>query len=306
MGTGKTAVGQELAKIKKWQFVDLDKLIELKEKRRILEIFAKEGEPYFRRREQEILKEVSKEKQFVVACGGGIVINQANIKIMKDTGVIICLTAPAEVILKRTRGYSHRPLLNVREPGKQIELLLKLRAPYYAQADKTIDTSRSSCKEVVDKILKIIRSKRGFTPLETIRKQGKAKMSLTGFTLSELLLASGIMAFVLTALLSLFISSAFLGTADLNSNIAYDALQTKMEEVKNTSFASLDSLNGTFDLADMSAATSTGRIVVTDEIPNTLKRVRIIACFMCSNRLIGDNLANCQSSPVELVTFIAK
>jgi len=156
MGSGKTAVGRELAKKKKWQFVDLDDLIELREKRRIADIFAQDGEPYFRRVEKLVLKEVAKEKQFVVACGGGIVIDPENIKVMRDSGIIICLTAKPEVILERTSGYAHRPLLNVKDPKKQIELLLKLRAPYYAQADKTIDTSEISIKEVVARILKII------------------------------------------------------------------------------------------------------------------------------------------------------
>lgn len=160
MGTGKTAVGKELAKKKKWQFVDLDDLIELKEKRTIAEIFAKSGEPYFRRREKQVLKEVAKEKKFVVACGGGIVIDKENISTMKETGMIICLTASADIIIKRTSGYSRRPLLNVSNPKKQIELLLKLRAPYYAQADKTVDTTKISVKEVVDKILKLTSKKK--------------------------------------------------------------------------------------------------------------------------------------------------
>ena len=93
MGTGKTAVGKELAKKKKLQFVDLDELIELREKRVISDIFAKNGEPYFRKAEKRVLKEVSKEKKFMVACGGGIVLDKGNIKIMKETGIIICLTA---------------------------------------------------------------------------------------------------------------------------------------------------------------------------------------------------------------------
>jgi shikimate kinase len=160
MGTGKTAVGKELARKKKWQFVDLDDLIALREKRTISEIFAKDGEPYFRRREKQVLKEVAKEKKFVVACGGGIVIDKDNIRLMKETGKMICLSATPEVILKRTSGYKHRPLLNVTEPKKQIELLLKLRAPYYAQADKTIDTSKIFVKEVVDKILKFTKRKK--------------------------------------------------------------------------------------------------------------------------------------------------
>jgi len=155
MATGKTSVGRELARKKKWHFLDLDELIELREKRTISEIFAKEGEPYFRKVEKRILKEVAAESKFVIACGGGIVIDPENIKTMKESGIIICLTATPKVILKRASGFTHRPLLNVAEPEKQVELLLKLRAPYYAQADKTIDTSKKNVKEVVGIILKL-------------------------------------------------------------------------------------------------------------------------------------------------------
>lgn len=160
MGTGKSAVGRELAKKKKWHFVDLDELIEFKEKRAITDIFAQEGEPYFRRIEKKTLKEVAKEKGFVVACGGGIVVNEENIKIMQDSGAIICLKATPSAILKRVSGQTHRPLLNVKDPKKRIELLLKLRSPYYAKADKSIDTSKLSVKEVVGKISKAISNKK--------------------------------------------------------------------------------------------------------------------------------------------------
>ncbi len=160
MGTGKTAVGKALARKKKLQFVDLDELIELKEKKRISDIFAKAGEPYFRKAEKRVLKEVSKENKFVVACGGGIVLDKGNIKIMKETGIMVCLTASPQVILERTSACSHRPLLNVKDPKKQIELLLKFRSPYYARADKTMDTSKISINEVVDKILKLVQNKK--------------------------------------------------------------------------------------------------------------------------------------------------
>ena len=160
MGTGKSHIGKELAKKKKWRFIDLDDLIEFKEKMRIRDIFAQAGEPYFRQAERAVLKEVAKEKKFVVACGGGIVIDPENIKIMKNTGVIICLSASVDVILKRTSGLPDRPLLNVADPKKQIELLLKMRAPYYAQADKTIDTTKLSPKEIVGRIIKITRKKK--------------------------------------------------------------------------------------------------------------------------------------------------
>jgi shikimate kinase len=152
-------VGLELARQKKWKFLDLDQLIELRQKSVISDIFAKKGEPYFRKAETKALKEVAKEDNFVIACGGGIVTRKENILAMKETGIIVCLSATPAVILKRTSGCTHRPLLNVPDPKKQIEVMLKLRAPYYALSDKTINTSRLSLKEVVRKI-KSLRLKR--------------------------------------------------------------------------------------------------------------------------------------------------
>jgi len=154
MGTGKTCVGKLIASKKKRNFVDLDDFIELRQKKQIRDIFAQDGEPYFRRVEKEALKEVAGQKNFVVSCGGGIVIDKDNIAIMKESGKIICLTASPDVILKRTSGCTHRPLLNVKDPKKQIEHLMKLRAPYYSKADKTIDTSKLSVEKVVEKVIK--------------------------------------------------------------------------------------------------------------------------------------------------------
>ena len=128
----------------------------LRGERNIADIFTQDGELYFRRLEKRTLKVVNKEDKFVVACGGGIVLDKENIKIMKEKGTVICLIASPEKILNRTKGCIHRPLLNVADPKKQIELLLKLRAPFYAQADSTIDTSKISIKEVVEKISQLI------------------------------------------------------------------------------------------------------------------------------------------------------
>jgi shikimate kinase len=152
MGTGKTAVGGCLAKKKRWRFLDLDELIELREKRTINDIFANNDEAYFRRLERNLLKEVSKEKKFVIACGGGIVLNEDNIKVMRQTGKIICLNASVDAILKRTSKDSQRPLLNVADQKQRIETLLKFRRPFYEKADFSIDTSRLNVKEVVKKI----------------------------------------------------------------------------------------------------------------------------------------------------------
>ena len=126
----------------------------------IPEIFAKRGEPYFRKVEKEVLRQAAGEDGFIYACGGGIVIDKDNVMIMKQTGTVICLTAKPEVILRRVGDTAHRPLLNVPDPRAQVELLLKLRQPFYAQADKTIDTSRLSVAQVVAKIMGLSVTKR--------------------------------------------------------------------------------------------------------------------------------------------------
>ncbi|MFH0739015.1 MAG: shikimate kinase [Candidatus Omnitrophota bacterium] len=159
MGTGKTCVGKEVARKKKRGFVDLDELIEIREKMIISDIFDKEGEPYFRKAEKKALREVCREDNFVVACGGGIVLDKDNITIMKRTGTIICLSASPKAILQRTSCQGGRPLLNVADPRKQIELLLKLREPYYCLADKNIDTSKLSVKEAAGMVLKLVAKK---------------------------------------------------------------------------------------------------------------------------------------------------
>lgn len=175
MATGKTCAGRELAAKKKMRFLDLDELIELKERRTIADIFAQDGEPCFRRIEKRTLKEVAREKNFVVACGGGIVIDPENIKIMNENGVIVCLAAKPEVILKRSAGTLHRPLLNVRNPKEQIGHLLKMRAPFYARADHTIDTSKLSLEQVVKEIIGVTKSPRQKSHKTISKKKTKAK-----------------------------------------------------------------------------------------------------------------------------------
>lgn len=159
MATGKTVVGKQVAGQLSQQFIDLDSLIEERQKRKIVQIFAEDGEPYFRRLEKQALKGISTQRDLVVACGGGIVKDLENIQIVKQTGTMICLSARSEVILARTRGSRLRPLLNVDNPQDKIEELLKIRAPFYAQADYIIDTSDLAVSSVVNKVLEYVRAK---------------------------------------------------------------------------------------------------------------------------------------------------
>ena len=156
MGTGKTSVGREIAGVLGLKFVDLDELIVKKEGRCINDVFAQDGEPYFRKAEKEALREVSQANSQVVSCGGGIVIDPENIAIMKQSGRFIALTARPEVIFERIKKETHRPLLNTADPLARIKELLAIRKPYYDQAEFVIDTSDISVQEVAEKVIKLI------------------------------------------------------------------------------------------------------------------------------------------------------
>ncbi len=154
MGTGKTSTGQELARQLKRNFLDLDELIEQQEAKAIADIFKEKGEAYFRALEKKLLTEISRKDQQVVSCGGGIVIDPENILLMKETGVMVCLFATPEIILERTRKFSHRPLLNVPDPLERISVLLAQRRKFYEQADIIVDNSAISVVQTAVQILK--------------------------------------------------------------------------------------------------------------------------------------------------------
>lgn len=152
MGTGKTTIARILAEKLGFEYVDIDDLIEKQEKMKIVDIFKEKGKAYFRKIEKAIISHISASAQKVIACGGGVVLDQENMRNLKDNGVVVCLTARPEVILMRTKNYRYRPLLNVSDPKAEIEELLKIRQPYYAKAEYTLDTSELQPEEVVKKI----------------------------------------------------------------------------------------------------------------------------------------------------------
>ena len=156
MGTGKTTVGKILAKQLGMKYISTDEIVEDKERRSINEIFKKSGEPYFRRLEKEVVKNVAQLNKFVIDAGGGVVLDEENIQNLKRNGKIICLSASAEVILERTKRYHHRPLLNTENPKEKIEELLKSRAPFYAKANFSIDTINLNAEQVAEEIKKIV------------------------------------------------------------------------------------------------------------------------------------------------------
>ncbi len=155
MGTGKTSVGIKLASALGMSFIDTDDIIENDYKMSISDIFALYGEEHFRDLESAVVEKVCNLNGYVIATGGGIVKREMNIKKLKETGIIFCLSASPETILQRTSGYNHRPLLQVEDPINHIKRMLNERQPFYDCADYNIDTSNLNIEQVVGKIISI-------------------------------------------------------------------------------------------------------------------------------------------------------
>ena len=112
---------------------------------------------YFRDREAEAIRRLSSEEGVVIDCGGGAVLDPENIRNLKEKGTVFCLTASPEVILRRTQGRHHRPLLNTEDPLSKIRsLLAERRSAYEAAADFMIDTDQQTVRETADEIIRLL------------------------------------------------------------------------------------------------------------------------------------------------------
>lgn len=159
MGTGKTSVGKALGKQAGRQVIDVDQWIENRVKRRILEIFEKDGEPRFRQLEKEAIAEISRLSGAVITTGGGAVLDPANVETLKKSGWVIALSASPETIVERVKDSRHRPLLKggtTADAKKEIIRLLALRKPFYLRADYEFKTDGLSPDQVAHLILETL------------------------------------------------------------------------------------------------------------------------------------------------------
>ena len=164
MGTGKTAVGQVLAKKLDRKFFELDLLIERKAGKTIPEIFRQDGEIAFRELEIEVTREIARERYSVIACGGGIVLNKINIDRLRESCTIVYLTASPGVILKRTANdRNERPLLNTPDQALRIRELLRFRKPFYERAaDIKINTSKLDINNAAEQMISKLKEDESF------------------------------------------------------------------------------------------------------------------------------------------------
>ncbi len=164
MTSGKSTIGPILANVLGLDYYDLDREIENEQGQSVVEIFEKQGEPFFRETESKILNLLSRQENVVISLGGGTITNANNFTMMKDSGTIIYLKVSSKILYKRLKNKIDRPIfrdLVLKERPEQdfierIEQLMEKRKEFYEKADLIIDTDLSPLGKTVDSIVKKI------------------------------------------------------------------------------------------------------------------------------------------------------
>lgn len=152
MGTGKSRIGWELSRALALHFVDTDKLITRVVGKSIPEVFADEGEGYFRACEQEVVRRVTRLEHAVISLGGGTFIHEENRRVLLDRGPVVVLWASPETVYQRTK-HSDRPLLRVEDPLARIKTLMDEREPVYRQGTIHVHSDGRPSEEIVQEII---------------------------------------------------------------------------------------------------------------------------------------------------------
>jgi len=166
-GCGKSSVGRQLAAQLSWDFCDADEELELRAGKTIREIFAEEGEEFFRDLEEEILAEFVNRDRLVLAAGGGAVLRESTRLRVQQAGPVVWLTAAAETLFERihtdqTTG-ERRPDLTDRGGMEEVQALLTQREPIYRKAASLIlDTENRDLPRIVNELVEQLRAREDF------------------------------------------------------------------------------------------------------------------------------------------------
>ena len=153
-GSGKSTVGKILSEKSKKKFIDIDEQIVLNEKKSINEIFAHNGENYFRELEIQTVKNVFEPEDLIISLGGGAFENERTRNFLLENSVVIYLKTSPETVLERLKNANDRPLLNNNMNFKRIEKLLNSRKNNYELAHFTVITDNKNVEEVASEILR--------------------------------------------------------------------------------------------------------------------------------------------------------
>jgi shikimate kinase len=156
MGAGKSTIGRRLAARLAMRFVDADAEIELAAGMSIPEIFEIHGEPHFRDGEARVIARLLSGGPLVLATGGGAVLREETRARIRERAISIWLKADAEVILRRVRRRTDRPLLRTADPAAMIEHLIAEREPVYRLADVTVASRDVPYERIVDECVSLL------------------------------------------------------------------------------------------------------------------------------------------------------
>ena len=159
MGSGKTTVGLRLSYRLRRSVIDTDKEIEREEKRSISDIFAAEGEAYFRDRETACLKKLIKDaRNQIISVGGGLPLREENRILLRELGQVFYLRASAGTIYERLKHDTTRPLLQGADPQNKIKTLLGERDAYYMEAaDVVINVDGKDFEKILSEIVQHVK-----------------------------------------------------------------------------------------------------------------------------------------------------
>lgn len=166
MGSGKSTVGPLLAASLRYQYIDLDVVIEANEVKSISELFRERGEAGFRALERKELGIISARSGVVVSTGGGALTDAGSLSIIRESGVLVYLEVPPGILFTRLRGRTGRPMITAAggtpldddQLRERIGSLLRIREPLYRRADIIVDSGTRSPGETVSAILKSLAS----------------------------------------------------------------------------------------------------------------------------------------------------
>lgn len=159
MGAGKSSIGRRLAARLAIPFVDADTEIEKAAGMSIAEIFAAHGEDYFRSGEMRVLSRLLEGGPQVLATGGGAFMNSETRSAIRARGISVWLRAPIDVLARRVKRRTDRPLLKGADPVETLQRLIDQRHPVYAQADITVESRDVPHETIVDEIIEKLRSR---------------------------------------------------------------------------------------------------------------------------------------------------
>lgn len=161
MGAGKSTIARELCRQENLRLIEMDEQIEAQEQRSIPEIFAAEGEAYFRKLETNLLESLAHTGDTVVSCGGGAVLRRENVDAMRKSGIVVYLDTRPETVFDRVQSSHNRPLLEGNMNVAYIQGLMDKRLPAYREAaDVTVSTDGRSAQEICAEIKKAVQSYR--------------------------------------------------------------------------------------------------------------------------------------------------